>query len=214
MVKKVKVMQNVLKANDMYAEQVQLLLKKNHIKVFNLIGSPGAGKTSVLESILPILTKAGKKVAVIEGDCSTTRDADRVAALDVSVVQINTGNGCHLDANLIFKSLEEFDLKKLDIIFIENVGNLVCPAAFDLGEDAKIAIISTTEGDDKPLKYPRIFKKSDMVILTKVDLIPYTNFSMESFTEGLSSINTNYKLYPVSNTSMENIESVADYFLK
>ncbi|OGI09534.1 MAG: hydrogenase accessory protein HypB [Candidatus Margulisbacteria bacterium GWF2_35_9] len=213
MVKKVKVMENVLKANDMYADQVRQTLKKHKIKMYNLIGSPGAGKTSVLESLLPLLIKAGKNIAVIEGDCSTSRDADRIAALDISVVQINTGNGCHLDANLIYKSLDEFDLESIDIIFIENVGNLVCPAAFDLGEDSKIAIISTTEGDDKPLKYPRIFNNSDMVILTKTDLIPYTNFNITSFKKFLSSIKTNYNLYPISNTSKENVEILAKLFI-
>lgn len=204
----VKVMQNVLKANDMYAQQTRDLLIGNHVKMYNLIGSPGAGKTSVLETIIPEIKKGGKKVAVIEGDCATTRDADRIAKLDIPVVQINTGTGCHLDANMVFKAVQEFDLKKLDIIFIENVGNLVCPSAFDLGENYKIAIISTTEGDDKPLKYPRIFKESSLTVLTKTDLIPYTNFNRDQFLKFLNDINSNYVCVEISNTDKKNINSL------
>jgi hydrogenase nickel incorporation protein HypB len=205
-------MENVMKANDMYAAETKKILAKNNIRMYNLIGSPGAGKTSVLENLLPLLEKNNLKTAVIEGDCTTTRDAERIAAVSVPVVQINTGSACHLDANLIYKALDDLDLSQIDILFVENVGNMICPVGFNIGEDSKVAVISTAEGDDKPLKYPVLFKESDFVILTKTDLVPYTNFDMDFFKNSLSEIKTNYEMYAVSNTSNENFGDLVNKF--
>ena len=201
-----------MKANDMYAAETKKILAKNNIRMYNLIGSPGAGKTSVLENLLPLLEKNNLKTAVIEGDCTTTRDAERIAAVSVPVVQINTGSACHLDANLIYKALDDLDLSQIDILFVENVGNMICPVGFNIGEDSKVAVISTAEGDDKPLKYPVLFKESDFVILTKTDLVPYTNFDMDFFKNSLSEIKTNYEMYAVSNTSNENFGDLVNKF--
>ncbi len=207
----VKVMKNILRANDMLAEEIREILKQNNVRMFNVLGSPGAGKTAVLEAILPKLQSLGKRVAVIEGDCATSNDADRIAVFNVPVIQINTGSGCHLDANMIRKAAGEFDLSQLDIIFIENVGNLVCPASFDLGEEAKIAVISVTEGDDKPLKYPRIFNESQLVVLNKIDLVPYTNFQRETFYTALESSKAGAVCYEVSCTKEEGFEALINY---
>ena len=195
---KVTLMQNVLKANDMFAVETRELLKSKGVRMINLLGSPGAGKTSVLEAILPMLADQGTRVVVIEGDCATSHDADRVAKYNVPVVQINTGNGCHLDANMVNKAIAEFNLDEVDLIVVENVGNLVCPSGFDLGENEKVVVISTTEGADKPLKYPRIFHEASWVILNKVDLIPYTDFNERHFTDYLKQVNDNCECYHVS----------------
>lgn len=205
-------MQNVLKVNDLFAFQTSELLKTKGIRLFNLIGSPGAGKTSLLELLIPLLKDKGARIAVIEGDCATARDAARIAALDVPVVQINTGNSCHLDASQVGKVLGDFSLDALDMVIIENVGNLVCPTGFDLGADEKIAIISVTEGDDKPLKYPRIFHEAKSVILTKTDLIPYTNFSLQRFTEALRSIRQDQELFLLSCTTGEGASPLIERF--
>ena len=208
----IKVMQNVLKANDVFADQTAELLKAKGIRLLNLIGSPGAGKTSVLELMIPLLKDKGLRIAVIEGDCATARDAQRIAVLDFPVVQINTGNGCHLDARQIGTVMTEFPLEDIDMVIIENVGNLVCPTGFDLGADEKIAVISVTEGDDKPLKYPRIFHEAKMVILTKIDLIPYTNFSLQRFTDALRSIRQDQELFLLSCTTGEGAEKLVERF--
>ena len=167
----VKVMTNVLAKNDAIAEALQQKFKEKNIFVFNLMGSPGAGKTSLLEATLQDLVK-DYKLAVIEGDLYTSKDAERIHALGIPVLQINTVGGCHLDAQMIESALDDLDLDELDMIIIENVGNLVCPAEFDIGEAMKVTVLSVTEGEDKPLKYPLIFKESKAVLLNKIDLLP------------------------------------------
>ena len=167
----VEVKTNVLAKNDAIASSLQQVFKEKNIFVFNLMGSPGAGKTSLLEATLQDLVK-DYKLAVIEGDLFTSKDAERIHALGVPVIQINTVGGCHLDANMIQDAITDLDLDELDMIIIENVGNLVCPAEFDIGEAMKVTVLSVTEGEDKPLKYPLIFKESKAILLNKIDLLP------------------------------------------
>lgn len=194
---KVNVMTNVLAKNDAIAEELQQVFQEKQIFVCNLLGSPGAGKTSVLEATLTRL-KEKYNVAVIEGDLYTDKDAKRIHALGVPVIQINTVGGCHLDAQMIRDSLEALDLEALDMIIIENVGNLVCPAEFAIGEEVKITVFSVTEGEDKPLKYPLMFKESDVVLLNKVDLLPYVPFDKESAVRDLQILNPNIEVIEVS----------------
>ena len=174
----VQVKTNVLAKNDAIAESLQQLFKEKNIFVFNLLGSPGAGKTSLLEATLQDLKK-DYRLAVIEGDLFTAKDAERIHALGVPVIQINTVGGCHLDAQMIQDALGDLNLDDLDMIIIENVGNLVCPAEFEIGESMKVTVLSVTEGEDKPLKYPLIFKESKAILINKIDLLPYVPFKKE-----------------------------------
>lgn len=193
----IKVMTNILEKNDQIAATLQERFDKAGIFVLNLLGSPGCGKTSLLEKTIGAL-KETLSIAVIEGDLFTDKDAQRIEQHGAPVVQINTGGGCHLDANMINSALDCLDLTALDIIVIENVGNLVCPAEFNIGEDSKATVLSITEGDDKPLKYPLIFKQASAVILNKVDLLPYTNFDMQSAVKDITSIHPEVNLLQVS----------------
>lgn len=200
----VKVMTNVLAKNDAIASTLQDTFKKKNIFVFNLLGSPGAGKTSLLEATLQGLVK-DYRLAVIEGDLFTSKDAERIHALGVPVLQINTIGGCHLDAQMIENALSDLDLDNLDMIIIENVGNLVCPAEFDIGENMKVTVLSVTEGEDKPLKYPLIFKESAAVLLNKVDLLPYVPFNADSAMADIDKLNPGVPVFPVSCTTGEGL---------
>ena len=173
---------NITKANEEIALNLKQLFQEKKIAVINLISSPGAGKTTLLEHCIPKLVEK-YRVAVIEGDVLTTRDRDRIARLNIPVVQIETKGACHLDANMVMKAVRQLDLDNLDLIIIENVGNLVCPATFGLGEDAKVVVLSIAEGSDKPGKYPVVFTKAKACILNKIDLLPYSNFSLWIFTK-------------------------------
>jgi hydrogenase nickel incorporation protein HypB len=170
---------NVLKENVKRAEQNRRYLRERSVRMLNLVSSPGAGKTTLLTRSIETL-KDHLPVCVIEGDQQTSRDAERIAAIGIDVVQINTGKACHLDAQMVARALEDLDPKHGGILFVENVGNLVCPADFDLGEEKRVVMISVTEGDDKPLKYPSIFSSSDLMIVTKVDLLPHVDFDPEA----------------------------------
>ena len=175
--KRIAVETDVLAKNNGLAAGNRALFRERGILVLNLVSSPGSGKTTILERTLRELS--GRfRCAVIEGDQQTDNDARRIAATGVPVRQINTGAGCHLDAHMVRHALDEFDLDRLDILFIENVGNLVCPASFDLGEDHKVVVLSTTEGEDKPLKYPQMFHASDLMLMNKVDLLPHLDFDL------------------------------------
>ncbi len=195
----VQVMTNVLAKNDAIAESLQQRFQEHNIFVFNLLGSPGAGKTSLLEATLQDLVK-DYKLAVIEGDLYTSKDADRIHTLGIPVLQINTIGGCHLDAKMIEDALEELDLEELDMIVIENVGNLVCPAEFNIGEAVKVTVLSVTEGEDKPLKYPLIFKESEVVLLNKIDLLPYVPFDKEKALVDIHNLNPTVNVFEVSCT--------------
>ena len=207
---KVNVMSNILKANDLLAKDIQDLLKKKKIVSWNIMGSPGSGKTSILERLIPMFPE-NIRVAVIEGDIATSRDAERVARTGAQAVQINTNGACHLDAAMIRSALGSIDLEDLSILFIENVGNLVCPAGFSLGETGRIIVSSVTEGDDKPEKYPSIFKTGDLILLNKVDLIEHTNFSMDNFTRGMKKINSQAVTLTVSATDGTGFEELRDW---
>lgn len=166
----VSVLQNLLSENDLQANHNRLHFEKNSVLAINLMSAPGAGKTSLLEATIELL-KSRYRIAVIEGDLETENDANRIRAKGVTAIQICTGNACHLDAHMLHDALHQIELAHYDIVFIENVGNLVCPASFDLGHHVNVALLSVTEGDDKPAKYPVMFRAADLVLLTKVDLL-------------------------------------------
>lgn len=207
---KVNVMSDILKANDLLAKDIQDLLKKKKIVSWNIMGSPGSGKTSILERLIPMFPE-NIRVAVIEGDIATSRDAERIARTGAQAAQINTNGACHLDAAMIRSALGSIDLEDLSILFIENVGNLVCPAGFSLGETGRIIVSSITEGDDKPEKYPSIFKTGDLILLNKVDLIEHTNFSMDNFTREMKKINSQAVTLAVSATDGTGFEELCDW---
>ena len=209
----IKVMTNILDRNDQIAAEVNERLSAAGIFVINLLGSPGCGKTSLLESTIVGL-KGELSMAVIEGDLFTAKDAQRIEQHGVPVVQINTGGGCHLDANMVNSVLDHLNLETLDLIVIENVGNLVCPAEFNIGEDVKVTVLSITEGEDKPLKYPLIFKQASAVILNKVDLLPYTSFDMQSAMKDIMSISPETALLQVSCRTGEGLDHWYDWLKK
>lgn len=175
---KISIETDILAKNNRYAAGNRNLFQRNGVFALNLVSSPGSGKTTILERTLADLSPK-LRCAVIEGDQQTDNDARRIAATGVPVRQINTGAGCHLDAHMVGHALEELPVDDLDILFIENVGNLVCPAPFDLGEAHKVVVLSVTEGEDKPLKYPQMFHAADVLLLNKIDLLPYLDFEVE-----------------------------------
>jgi hydrogenase nickel incorporation protein HypB len=205
---KIAVLQPILEVNDQAADEIRGELRERGIVSVNLISAPGAGKTSLLERLLPLLAPF-KRVGVLEGDIATSRDADRVAALGVPVVQLVTGGGCHLEATFVARGLAELPVESLDLIVIENVGNIACPAEFDLGEAAKVAICSVAEGDDKPGKYPLLFHEAAALVLNKIDLLPHTDFDMTAFTDDFRRINASAPIFPVSCRTGEGIEAFA-----
>jgi hydrogenase nickel incorporation protein HypB len=195
--KEVRVMSNLRAANETMAEENSKLFREKNVFAFNLLGSPGAGKTTLLEKTLALL-KGRMRAAVIEGDLYSTKDADRIAKYNIPVVQINTSGGCHLDALMIAKVLPDFDLDNLDTLIVENVGNLVCPADFNLGEELKVVVLSIVEGDDKPAKYPLIFRNSAVAILNKMDLLNLTDVNMDNMKADILAINPEIKIFEVS----------------
>jgi hydrogenase nickel incorporation protein HypB len=194
---KVKVVTRILEANERLAEENRKRFKEAGVFVINLMGAPGAGKTSLLEKTILEL-KNRVRIGVIEGDIAGTDDAERIHATGVPVVQINTGGACHLDANMISEVLTEIPLEDLDVVIVENVGNLVCPAEFKVGEDVKAMVLSITEGHDKPLKYPLMFQESAALVLNKVDLLPYVNVDMGKLKRDAISLNPGMKIFEVS----------------
>jgi hydrogenase nickel incorporation protein HypB len=175
---------SLLSKNARLAERNRAWIGERGLWVLNLIGSPGAGKTALLEATLQ--RRGG--VAVLEGDQATARDAERIARHGAPVLQINTGNGCHLDADMVLEGLRRLDRPADELVIVENVGNLVCPALFDLGEQAKVVVLSVTEGDDKPLKYPNVFQAAELVVLSKLDLLPHTDFDVDRFLGNVRSL--------------------------
>jgi len=207
---KVKIVADLLEANDRIAADNRRLFDENDLFVINLMSSPGAGKTTLLEKTITAL--AGEfRVGVIEGDIATDADARRIDALGVPVVQINTGGGCHLDGNMVRQGMEELPLSDLDILIIENVGNLVCPAEFNVGEDEKIMILSTTEGADKPLKYPLMFQESSVLLLNKMDLLPYTDFDPEKARKDSLMLNGDLEIIELSCRTGDGLETWLDW---
>lgn len=196
--------QDILAKNDQYAEVNRARLKQSATLALNLVSSPGAGKTALLTSTITSLT--GQFVmSVIEGDQETENDAQRIRETGVQAVQINTGRGCHLDGHMIGHALDELGTNETDVVFIENVGNLVCPAAFDLGEHHKVAILSVTEGEDKPLKYPDMFAASDLMIISKTDLLPYVDFDVARCMEYARRVNPGIEVIQLSVRSKQGL---------
>jgi hydrogenase nickel incorporation protein HypB len=204
---------DILARNDAYARENRDRLNAAGIFAVNLVSSPGSGKTTLLVKTIELL-KASIPVAVIEGDQETSLDAERIRATGVATVQINTGRGCHLDAHMVGHALDDLSPKRDSILFIENVGNLVCPAGFDLGEAQKIAILSVTEGDDKPLKYPDAFAAASTMVLSKIDLLPHLDFDVERCIAHARAINPDIAVLKVSARSGEGMGSWIDWLIK
>ncbi|HUT71410.1 MAG TPA: hydrogenase nickel incorporation protein HypB [Desulfatiglandales bacterium] len=202
----IKIVKNILEANDVIAAQNSALFAEKRVYVVNLMGSPGAGKTTLLEKTVDEL-KNRNRIGVIEGDIATSRDAERIAAHGIPTVQINTGAACHLDGNMVRGGLKELDLDQIDLLIVENVGNLVCPAEFNIGEDDKVMIISVTEGDDKPLKYPLMFQVSSLLLLNKIDLLPHLDFDMERFQQDALKVNPKLEIMGISCTTGEGLHA-------
>ncbi|MBA3036987.1 MAG: hydrogenase nickel incorporation protein HypB [Desulfobacterium sp.] len=210
---KIPVIRNILEANDQLAAENKSLFKQNNLLVLNLMSSPGAGKTTLLERTIDAL-KDKIRIGVIEGDIQTTFDAERIAKKGVATVQINTDGACHLDGKMIRYALKEFDLSSLDLLVVENVGNLVCPAEFEVGEDYKIMILSVTEGDDKPPKYPLMFSKSSVLLINKIDLLPYIDASVEKIRRASVEINPNLEIFEVSCRTQTGLDSWFNWILQ
>lgn len=208
----IEVMKNILGENDRVAAENQALFREKNVYVLNLMGSPGAGKTSLLERTMERL-KGRTRMAVIEGDLFTSRDADRIERHGVPVIQINTAGGCHLDAPMVQKVAKKLDLGALDLLLVENVGNLVCPAEFAVGEDEKAVVLSITEGDDKPMKYPLIFKESAIALLNKADLLPYCDFDMAAAKDDIQTLHPGMDIIEVSCTQDTGLSAWCDWLL-
>jgi len=203
----------ILQKNDEVAAENRARFKENRLFTLNLVSSPGSGKTTLLERILEIL--AGQvRISVVEGDVQTDNDAQRIAKYNVPVVQIITNGACHLEAKLVQDAVANLPLEHTDILVIENVGNLVCPASYDLGEDLKVVLFSTAEGDDKPLKYPKMFRVADVCIINKIDLLPYIEFDMAKARENALNINPGLTIFEVSAKTGEGIDEWIEWLRK
>lgn len=204
---------SVFAKNDQAAEENRDLLNRHNITACNIMGGAGCGKTTLLESLVPQL-KQSRRVGVLEGDLATTKDADRIHALDVPVMQLLTEGGCHLTATLVQQALHRMPLADIDLLLIENVGNPICPANFDLGEQFKIAVLSVTEGDDKPAKYPFLFKVADRVIITKIDLVEATDFDIERAAHDIRVLDDDKTIDYVSRKQPESLADLLAWLLQ
>ena len=202
----VQIEQDILAKNDAYAAQNRLWLARRGILALNLVSSPGSGKTSLLVKTIAAL-QGRQPIAVIEGDQQTSQDAERIRAAGAPAIQINTGKGCHLDAHMVGHALEKLNLPENGLLMIENVGNLVCPAAFDLGEACKVVILSVTEGEDKPLKYPDMFRAARLMLLNKCDLLPYLDFDVEQAVAYARRVNPDIEVIRLSVKNGEGMEA-------
>ncbi|PKN64494.1 MAG: hydrogenase accessory protein HypB [Deltaproteobacteria bacterium HGW-Deltaproteobacteria-15] len=202
---KITVVRAILEANERIADLNRQLFDQSKLYVINLMSSPGAGKTTLLEKTIDGVKK-DLRVGVIEGDIQSSQDAERIARKGVPVVQINTGGACHLDGNMIRETFHEFNFDELDLLVVENVGNLVCPAEFRVGEDMKVMILSVAEGDDKPQKYPLMFRESKALLINKIDLLPYVDCSLEKIREDSLRINPDLRIFEVSCKTGEGLE--------
>jgi hydrogenase nickel incorporation protein HypB len=209
--KTIQIVKKIMSANDQIAEENQEFLSSKNILTVNVMASPGSGKTSlILRTIENISSQS--KIAVIEGDTApVTIDSDKISNLNIPVIQINTGGECHLDALMVRNGLEQLDLSNIDLLIIENVGNLICPAAFRLGEHFSIVIASIPEGDDKPYKYPNIYRGIQSLILNKTDLLPYVDFNIDYFKQGIEALNPGVAFFPLSCKTGEGFEKWVDW---
>ncbi len=208
----IKIVRDIMGANEQIAQKNRQLFDQNKVFVVNVMASPGAGKTSlILETIKRL--KSRVRVGVVEGDISSSLDAEAISKEGVPVVQINTGGECHLDASMTSTALGDLPLDKIELLLIENVGNLVCPAEFNLGEDLSVLVSSTPEGDDKPFKYPLMFHEADAVLINKIDLLPYLKFDVDAFSRTIKGINQKVKVFPISCTTGEGVDQWVDWLL-
>ena len=204
--KLIEVQTGIYERNDELAAQLQQKLHQHGIRIINLLGTPGSGKTTMLEQILQRLPK--EQVAVIEGDLYTDTDAQRIASLGVQTLQLNTKGACHLEAAMIAQAVEQMDLTGVNYLLIDNIGNLVCTAEFKIGEDVRVALVSATEGNDKPVKYPLMFQTADGVVLNKIDLLPYLNFDVQQFWRDVRAINPDAVLIEACATQGKGVEEL------
>jgi len=208
----IKVYKDLMGENEKWAEQTRSYLRDKKLTMLNLIGSPGSGKTTLLENSVRNL-EGKARFAVLEGDVETTHDAERIDALKIPVSQLLTGGACHLEAKLVHYALKDLPAEEGDVVVVENVGNLVCPAEFDIGEHAKIAVLSVTEGEDKPLKYPLLFRECGAVVLTKTDLLPHLAFDIEACLGYIRQVNASVPVFQVSAKTGEGIQEWCDWVL-
>ncbi len=206
---KIQVLNNILEMNDSYAAENRRIFEEHNSFSINMMSSPGSGKTTLLERTLERLDPA--QVAIIEGDMQTTKDAERLERFGCQILQISTGNACHLDGKMIHDAAKELDLKGVRLLVIENVGNLVCPAEFRVGENSKIVLLSVTEGEDKPLKYPLMFREAEVCIFNKIDLLPHLDFSLEEARENARQIKPQLKFLEVSCKTGEGLDEWTDW---
>jgi hydrogenase nickel incorporation protein HypB len=209
---KITIAQNILAANDTIAQDIHQLLTTRGIHTINMMSSPGAGKTTLLERTIERL-RGQLVIGVIEGDIETGNDAERIEAAGAETVQINTRGACHLEAHMVRDALEEINLIGMRLLFIENIGNLVCPAAWNLGEDIRIVMASTTEGDDKPVKYPHMFAISQIMVVNKIDLLAYVDYSLEKVRSQALAINPNLRIFEVSCRTGEGLDAWCEWLI-
>lgn len=203
MVRRIQIETKLQKANDEIANQNRIVFKQHNVFVINMMGSPGCGKTMLLEQTVKLLSRY--KMGVIEGDIATSRDADRLRNHRIPVALINTGGACHLEARMISKALAQLRLNELDILFIENVGNLVCPASYDLGENKRVVLISTPEGTDKVAKYPKMLREADLVLLNKIDMLDFSGFNLKIFKQDLLDLRGSSEFISISAKTKEGL---------
>ena len=214
MTQRIPIVENILSANDRLAEQNRARLDAARLFAINLMASPGAGKTSLIEQTLPRL-KDQLRIAVIDGDIATSIDADRASAAGaLASIQVNTGGECHLDAVMLHGALEQLDLMQYNLLIVENVGNLVCPAEFRLGTHKSILIASIPEGDDKPYKYPGMYRGVDALVINKIDLLPYVPFRMDYFQRGVEALNPGVRTFPLSCRTGEGMDAWLNWLLE
>ena len=209
---KITIAQNILAANDTIAQEVQQSLATHGIRTINVMSSPGAGKTTLLERTIARL-RGELAIGVIEGDIETSADAERIEAAGAETVQINTRGACHLEAHMIRAALKELDVAHINLLFIENIGNLVCPSDWDLGEDLRAVVVSTTEGDDKPAKYPQMFAVSQVMLVNKLDLLPYVDYDVEKVKRQALAINPQLRIFQVSCRTGEGLDAWCEWLV-
>lgn len=210
--REIRVYQDLMGANDEWAAKNRELAAQHRLLMLNLIGSPGAGKTTLLEGCTSRLRDKAP-FCVLEGDIATTRDAERLDALDVPVSQLLSGGMCHLEAKLVNAALKDFDLPQYKVVFVENVGNMVCPAEFDIGEHGKVAVLSVTEGEDKPLKYPLLFREAKAAVITKIDLLPHLDFDLDACLENIEKVHSGLPVFQVSVKKDEGLDAFSEWVI-